>query len=152
MSQPIDIPGRNKKTPSPPPNPLNLPEGIYSLRHHVTVPTPRDIYRPWMNLRSRGGTTTSSATISSPQPPPQLSKRAPRKASSQADKWKLSNILQKMKEAEENQGTTRITAETGEKIEVEDEDVLTTEEEVEQDSTEVKEEVVKEGKATNQMD
>jgi len=57
-----------------------------------------------------------------------------------------------MKEAEENQGTTRITAETGEKIEVEDEDVLTTEEEVEQDSTEVKEEVVKEGKATNQMD
>jgi len=57
-----------------------------------------------------------------------------------------------MKEAEENQGTTRITAETGEKIEVEDEDVLTNEEEVEQDSTEVKEEVVKEGKATNQMD
>ena len=148
MSQPIDIPRRNKKTPSPPPNPHNLPEGLYSLRHHLTVPIkPRYIPPEWTSSRNRVETTTFSATTSNPQPPPQSSKTRPRKASTPAKKSNLSRILEGPKE-KEKRASTKITKES----EAEDEDEwVTTEEEVEEDSTEERVEEGKEGKEARNM-
>jgi len=152
MSMPIDIPRRNKKTPSPPPNPRNLPEGLHSLRHHITIPnTPIYRFSEWMNSPSREETTTSSATTSNPQQPPQSLKTPRRKSSTPAYKWNHFNILEELTEMEKH-GPIKTTEETGKKTEVEGAEEQTTAEEVEQDNTKVKGEEGKVARVSNQMD